>query len=280
MKKLVGVILTILSCGAAYSLPLGNPSEASLLYNGLFLEGRSYDCSQHCICWWDGLSLRFGYYGDFVFNRHLEVDETNNGDDIEKSEIYTDAVYFTVNFWNKIDFFTTVGASKLFLKSNALTFNGPNGDRLTLETQSDFSWSVGARFTFLECGRTVFGAEGQYFYAKPHVNRVTIADSDSAYPTKNVDYKYSEWQIGFGFSHRIWNLVPYMGAKLSGVKVDSGNARVLVGASPIILHDLENRFEGGIVFGVSFVACQKMALTIETRFPDEKALYLNGQIRF
>lgn len=286
MKKLIATVLTILSCGAAYALPLGNPSEASLLCDGMFIEGTHYDFCQAGVSWCDAFSLRVGYYGDFVFDRHLEVDDANRGDDIEDTKIFTNAAYVAANFWDVLDIFATFGGTNFYINTNAFSFGGPNSQRFDLETETDFSWSVGLRLTFWECGCTSFGAEAQYFYTKPHITRVTVAETNSIYPDNYIHLKYQEWQLGFGVSHRIWNLVPYFGAKFSGVKADFGDANLSIfdpgteSTITIVLHRLENRFEGGFVLGVSLVDCERMALTVEARFPDEKAIYVNGQIRF
>lgn len=280
MKKLVAITLTILSCGMAYALPLGNPAEASMLCDGIYFEGPCYSFCQPGITWCNAFSFRFGFYGDYVFNRHLECDENHIVDDIEDTELFTNAAYLVANYWDKLDFFVTLGASNFRICTNAFTFNGPNSQRFVLESETDFSWSVGVRLTFLQLGCTTLGAEGQYFFTKPHVTRVTVGDTNSNYPPNFIKLKYQEWQFGFGVSHRIWNLVPYVGAKACGVKVDFGDALIPVGASILSLPDLDNRFIGGFVIGVSLVDCDRMALTVEARYPDEKALYANGQIRF
>lgn len=284
MKKLSIAILTFLACNVAHALPLGNPSEASLLYDGLFLKGCCYDICQPGVSLCDGTSLRFGFYGDFVFNRHLEVDAHDIGDDIEDTELFTNAAYLALNFYNTIDIFSTLGASNCWISANAANFGSLNGSRFILETDTDFSWSIGARATFLKYGCTQFGVEGQYFYMHPHIKRTTVQKSVSVYPDHFIHLKYREWQIGFGVSHRIWMFVPYFGAKLSGVKVDFGDAfyQVLVQTNTFSfdLRDLKNRFLGGFVLGVSLIDCERMALTLETRFPDEKAVYVNGQLRY
>lgn len=278
MKKLIVTALTLMTCGAAYALPLGNPSEASLLCDGLFYEGPCYDFCEVGVGWCDALSFRLGYYGDFVFDRHLEVDDASVGDDIENTEMFTNAAIIVANVFDKIDLFTTFGATNFYINSNAATFGVVGTRRFELESETEFSWSVGLRGTVYECGCTSFGVEGQYFYTKPHITRVTTGDNESIYPGNNINFTYREWQLGFGMSHRVWNLVPYIGAKISGVKVDFGNAQFE--ETGTFLHDLHNRFLGGYVLGVSLVDCEKMALTVEGRFPDEKAVHARGEIRF
>ncbi len=156
MKKLFATVLTILSCAAAYALPLGNPSEASLLCDGLFIEGPCYDFCQPGVSWFDAFSVRFGYYGDFVFNRHLEVDDHDIGDDIEETEIFTNAGYIAFNFFDTADIFVTFGGTNFFIHANAANFGGPNGNRFVLEPETEFPWSFGGRVTFWRCGLTAF----------------------------------------------------------------------------------------------------------------------------
>ncbi|MCH9625073.1 MAG: Major outer membrane porin [Chlamydiales bacterium] len=282
MKKSFATLLTLLSCSAAHALPLGNPADASLLCDGLFIEGHCYDFCEPDISWCDAYSVRLGYYGDFVFNRHLEVNEHHQHDDIEKTEMYTNAGYIALNLFDRIDLFSTVGASYLWIDTNESAFGGTAGQRLVLETDTSFSWSIGARYTILECGCTLFGVEAQYFSACPSVTRVTLAEESSVYPSSNVVLKYHEWQVGVGLSHRIWNLVPYIGIKASGVCANFNNALVSVptAPNPLELRDLNNQRYAGYAFGVSLVDCERMSLTVEARFPDEKALYASGQVRF
>lgn len=276
MKKLFVAVLAILASGAAYALPVGNPSEASLLSDGIFFEGNCGDPCDPCISWCDSFSLRLGFYGDYVFNRHMEV--RSDGPDIEDVEIFTNAAYFALNFWNRFDVFATVGSTNFELDTNASAFGGTNGARFELESDSACaSWSVGGRATLWECGCTSLGLEGQYFRANPDVKRITTASALSAYPEYSA--RYHEWQVGLGVSHRINIFVPYVAVKWSRARWDlGGETFVLSGTN--VTQDLENKKSWGYAVGVSLIDCEKAALTVEGRFADEKAVYVNGQIRF
>ena len=159
-------------------------------------------------------------------------------------------------------------------------FGSPlSGTRIAIETEDHFSWSVGARGTIWECGCTSLGAEAQYFYTRPDIRRVTVGSVTSVYPDSSIDAKYREWQIGVGLSHRINIFVPYLAVKWSRAKLDFDNA-TFVNLGPITLPDLEDKNGWGYAVGVSLVDCEKSSLTVEGRFGNEKALYVNGQIRF
>lgn len=294
MKKLSLTLLTILTCGALHALPVGNPADPALLCDGLFFEGTC--CLDFCdpgASWCQALSFRIGYYGDFVFQRHLEIDRHEASDYIENSELFTNAGYFVINAWDRIDFFFTLGATNIFIETNYSSFSLPTvitppafpagGNRFTIETETDFSWSIGARLILWQCGCTTLGAEAQYFSTRPSIERITAADRVSAYIDDNITLKYREWQFGLGIAHRINIFVPYAAIKWAGVKVDMDDARFdlsVDGVNDVILHNLENRKDVGYAIGVTLTDCWKKSLTIEARFADEKALYVNGQIRF
>lgn len=282
MKKLLLTTLVLLSTGAAYALPVGNPSEASLLHEGIWFGGNcnATPCDtpcDPCASWCDAFSLRLGFYGDYVFNRHLAVrtDRRGNHDkDIEHTSITTNAGYIALNGWDRIDLFGTVGTTNFFIDSNASVFGLGAGSRFKLETSTHFSWSVGARGTLWECGCTSLGIEGQYFQARPDIKRISLADVVTVYP-QNASTKYWEWQVGVGISHRINIFVPYIAVKWSGARLDLPAGLDLDAGDSI-----RNDKLWGYAVGCSIIDCEKAALTVEGRFADEKALYVNGQIRF
>ena len=280
MKKLFMTMLIVLTCGATYALPVGNPSDASLLCDGLFLEGHCGDPCDPCISWCEAFSVRLGFYGDYVFNRHMEINRHEDSSDVEHTQISTNAAFVAANFWDRLDIFATFGATNMIIDTNASAFGGPNGTRLEIETESDFSWSVGARGTIWECGCTSLGAEAQYFETRPDIRRVTLASVTSSYPDAILNAKYQEWQVGVGISHRINMFVPYIALKWSHAKTDMDNAIFGGTLTGVTLYKNESKKHIGYAVGVSLVDCEKASLTVEGRFGDEKALYVGGQIRF
>lgn len=301
MKKLIVTMLTFLGCGTAFALPVGNPAEASFLTDGLIWEGHcGCDPCDPCLTWCDAFSVRAGFYGDYVFNRGLRnrgrVANQADRSRLDQTEIYTNAGYLALNFWDRFDAFATLGTSKLNLEGNASSF-GPfltspileNGPRVAIETRYEFSWSVGARALLWECGCTALGLEGQYFRTVPRVHSITFGKLFTTDPTSTLPHlstQYSEWQVGLGLSHRINIFVPYVAVKYSRANLYWNNARRIDTFFPFddialaTLRTMKNQKNWGYAVGVSVVDCEKMAFTIEGRFGDEKALYVNSQIRF
>lgn len=288
MKKWVLNFFLFSFSQIGYALPVGNPSEATLLYDGVFWEGSNcidfceYFCDP-CAIWSDIISVRMGYYGDFVLNRNMRIDEDNNDDIIEHTKLCTNAGYLVLNFCDRLDIFGTLGVTNFCLNTNAFSFGSLfEGSRLTIESRSHFSWSLGGRFTLVDCGCTTLGFEGQYFEMHPHVKSITRSDSVSLYPDSDSRHmKYYEWQVGLGISHRIYRLVPYAAIKWSKAHTKfNHHLAILAPEDAVNLWNLESDKSLGYVIGASLIGCEKTAVTVEGRWGDEKAFYVNGQFRF
>lgn len=173
------------------ALPVGNPWE-------MYLYGQD-DFTNCDFCFpkfcWNQFSIRAGYYGDYVFNRYLEVDENLNTADIDQTKATTNALLVGVGLCNRLDLFATLGASKFSIKTpasafglkfagvittqfNVITRNNipsfdPNG-LMEINTESNLSWSAGLRGVLWKCGNCVLGAEGQYFQTRPKIARIDL----------------------------------------------------------------------------------------------------------
>lgn len=154
MKKLLKSVLAFAVLGSAsslHALPVGNPAEPSLMIDGILWEGFGGDPCDPCTTWCDAISLRLGYYGDFVFDRILKTDvnkefemapapaagaadaaPTNTptaranpayGKHMQDAEMFTNAAYMALNIWDRFDVFCTLGATSGYLKGNSASFN-------------------------------------------------------------------------------------------------------------------------------------------------------------
>lgn len=289
MKKLVATLLIGLSSTLVYALPVGNPSEASLLCEGLCINAEPFDCChpwQTCL---NALSLRVGFYGDYVFNRHMETERKYNHKvvgncDVEHFDLTTNAGYLALNFFNRVDLFSTLGASSLHWNTNAYEFSSTILDeRLDVSTETSFSWSVGARATLFSYDCFRVGLEGQFFTFNPEISRIILGEATTFYPGSKDEtrQRYYEWQVGLGCSYR-WNaFVPYMALQWSEACYNLDDVVAVFPSGDLaFLYKLQERKEIGYAVGCSLIDCERAALTIEGRFASEKALYINGQFRF
>lgn len=282
MKKLTTILLALLFSGSAWALPIGNPIQASIIRDGTFWEGCCGDFCDPCLSWWEAWSFRVGFYGDYVFNYHMEVDRSGDDSTIHDTEIYTNAAYFALNLWDRLDVFTTLGASHIYITSPRSAFGNANNNWGFIDTETNFSWSVGLRGTLWECGCFGLGIEGQYFYTRPNINFVRSENGDPDYLSEE-HLKLQEWQIGIGAAYQIYiasttAFIPYMGVKWSHVWIDMHNFHST--QAGMTLFDLESERGFGYAIGVTLLGCSKVSVTVEGRFINEKAVYVDGQFRF
>jgi major outer membrane protein len=290
MKKLALFALTLFSCGAVYALPLGNPADASLYRDGIWWCGSACDPCNPCISWCDALSLRLGFWGDYVFNRNLEID--GNGDnpgDIQTTRIMRNEGLIILNYCNWIDIFGTIGASNYSIStpdSSLLTAVGNDGDVLgELVFDPVTSYSAGIRATLWECDCFLFGIEAQWAGAQPRMGYyMNLGDGVVTYISPET-LDYNEWQVGFGGSYRFDNgygtaFIPYVGVKVSGVKWAMDNFQYTAEGTSYTLRNLKNKKTWGYAIGVTATVNETVGIGVEGRYGDEKALYANAELRF
>lgn len=156
MKRLLKSVLVFAALGSASSLqalPVGNPAEPSLMIDGILWEGFGGDPCDPCTTWCDAVSLRLGYYGDYVFDRVLKTDVNKEfemgaaptaqdttvlrndpttptprpnpayGKHFQDAEMFTNAAFMALNIWDRFDVFCTLGATNGYLKGNSAAFN-------------------------------------------------------------------------------------------------------------------------------------------------------------
>lgn len=295
IKKYVGIVGCFLILQVPLSaLPIGNPSEASLLQEGLCLKGYA-DCDPSAyLCWCDCWSLRLGFYGDYVFDRYMEVNQRHNESHIRQFQLFTNASYLALNFFDTVDLFATLGASKFSISTPATAFylDGDNTNLISnIDSEWYFSWSLGARMTLWECRGFALGAEAQYFRSRPNINYFQLEGYAPLY-LENSRTNYREYQLGLGGAYTIYLagcstfVVPYFGIKWAHADVNMGDfsipTEIGISSSPVVyeLYNLESENKFGVALGTTLVGCKRWSITAEGRFSDELALFINSQIRF
>jgi hypothetical protein len=296
--------ITSLCCQA---LPVGNPSESQLLTSGVG-PFEPFSCLN--IPYADCINVRVGFYGDYVFQRNLEVyslsGQSDTNSDLLHTKLFTNASYLSFAFNDYLEVFGTLGATSIFLDSDSKSFAlgwiypedpidlNPFGGTLTIQSADAFSWSVGARALLYEYRCLALGLEGQYFQTRPLIEVLEAINTVEAVNTEPgfrglihadtlLNMKYIEWQVGLGASCNIGVFSPYAAIKLSSAKLYMDNAKLgfssVSGYYPI-LGDCRSSKKWGYAIGFSVTSLQTLALTMEGRFGDETALYANGQFRF
>ncbi len=262
MKRLCILILCLASKLGA--LPVGNPAEVSFTtFSG------------------------WGFYGDYIFNRYLRVDSDGDQSNIRRTALNTNAAYIGLNCHKRLNLYGTVGSSSIAITAHNSAFGitQTNTEYLQLQTSSHFSWSAGLHALLWKFKGLLIGAEGAYFSTRPALNtlndpRVFTVD----YP-ENIRLLYTDWQVALTeavcipFS-RTTRLYTYSGLKYNRAQVRMDNARLTLDTGIYQLHNLKNARPFGISIGIAMMGEERWALSVEERLVDEKAMYINGQLRF
>jgi major outer membrane protein len=280
MKKLTTAIFALLSTGTLCSLPVANPIDASIYKTGIFWTNSCCDSFASCF---DAFSIRLGFWGDYVFNRHLEEDGVSESV-VDQFFIEKNQGVVTLNWCDWIDVFGLVGVANF---SQETPFDVSSQKIMyAIDYQAALSYGGGARLTLWECECFGLGIEGQYFRSQPKLENFTDFDSGFVgYPSDANASTYSEWQVGLGAAYTISTgygnaFTPYAAVKFAGAKLDQNNDAYISGDSLLRQDNLKNQRTIGYAVGLTATVCQKGGLTVEGRFADEKAVFVNGQVRF
>jgi opacity protein-like surface antigen len=269
MKKICFTIAIFWMKITACALPVDNPADA-----GLFA---THQCKIR------NTIFGYGFYGDYVFNRHMETVEGRN---IDTTELYTNAAYLSLILRERVTLFSTLGVTRLSLNTSLGAFNAIDPHPLfEIESGSAFSYSLGAKAILFQFRTLSFGVGGKYFAAVPNIKRLYIASGAVSYPDEILQTRYSEWQINAGAACRFNEFFsPYAALKYSSSfwKLDNGRRFIIESNTNTFLYNMQNRRNWGYAIGLTFCppATNKMAVTVEARFPDEKALHVIVQAGF
>lgn len=284
MKKILTLAFSLLIPGSIFALPLGNPIDATLLSEGIFDD---------CFCKPEGClfptSYRLGFYGDYVYNRHLKVDNSSAGGSLHEVELNTNAALFALSWCDRFEAFATVGASNIWIFTSVDSFHiPPPTDFMFIDSETSLSWSVGGRATLWGCGCFNLGVEGQYFRANPLINYAQDEGASPVYQDDGTTLTYTEWQVGLGLSyyHALTccgtALVPYVGISYSDARLDTNNFVYEDEVPPrsLPIPSLDSDRHVGYGLGLTLVGNDMISVTVEGRFVSEKALHLNAQFSF
>ncbi len=267
-------LLSIFLHSSLLALPMGNPVEPKL-----FGEKGLFKC-------------RIGYQQDSLFNANLRRDASSDRGDIHQARMITNNGIITLDFRNQLDLFATLGTSSFFIHTpqwQSVTGGAPLNQITTIDFDTAFSWSVGARGTLWKQGPLNIGFEGVYFSTNPSVITAYSNLARDFHYADNISADYKAWQFAIGLTYRqaftpTIVVIPYVGFITGRTKVSFDDAQltltnVLVSPTLTFL-DLISAKQIGYAVGFTLAGNEKITLGIEGRFAYELAATFNTQLRF
>lgn len=279
------ILVICLAFGSLFALPVGNPSEASLYKYGICTGETKSDPCVVVFNYSDILRIKGGFYGDYVFNRHMEVYTSHdNISDIDQFSLMTNAGYIALNVFDWVDFFGVVGATKISITTPESSYS-TGQSVMQLELTDELCWSAGTHITLGRYKCFAVGLEGQYFRTMPRLDSfISLASGGVTRFNNTPKIGYSEWQVGLGASYQ-WQVdcvlaVPYFAIARARSEALFNDQRFIADGVTYTLSNLKSKKMWGYSVGMSLVVSEMIGVTVEGRFADEKALFVNGKFRY
>lgn len=259
MKKWICGLFFLLVTTTLQALYIGNPYQPGSVTRGLFLSEEAV------------LGLKIGYQADYVIDRRLKSYGKVHARMDEFQSQWNQGV-LTCSLAERVELYGSLGSMQATFSHRPK----PEHSRREYQSSYKFTWGFGARAIIYEWKECALGIEGGYQWAKPPIKWDSLNGKSF---TTSADLHYQEWQVGLGISRQIEFLIPYGVIKYSTVsgKVAPLRPDLELEASSF---SMTNRDHFGLALGCTFTTGKFFDLTIESRFIDEQALSLAGNLRF
>jgi hypothetical protein len=258
--NLIAVILLIPT--TAKATYFANPALPALESDGLIKSPPSWVC------------FRIGYMSDNLYrqryNEEFEIDGSTTPSSYAK--LATNAATITLNYKNWLDLNALVGSAKMQIDHDVYT-------------KQQLAWGIGAKFLIFQTDSIFVGLDLKYFQSdqKP----LFLTSSGLAYNVvTNFKLNYTEEQAALGIAYRNQMISPYAYASYLYSKISPNPITVLVrmpfydGYAQSISSSVINKRRWGMAFGATIVGGCKGSVTIESRFFNQNAINVSGDLRF
>ncbi len=269
MKKwILGTIVQFSCLTQIYSAYSGNPADP-MLGNGNLCCNESF---------W---IPKIGYQRDYITDRKLKGRNLLVTDRLDEFELISDRGTIAFDFCNRIEVNGSVGAGRLFMRARPHNLTA-------LQKHEDFQfkdgtmWSVGGKAILFDWCNTFISASGvyQHFHGRAAWDGLHTLDPRGT----RTRVHFHEWQFSVGAAYNFCCIVPYINVNFSGlVKSKITNLQSVpadAGTTTLDHIDLRQRRVAGLSLGTSFTPVDCFYVTVEAQVINERALTLQGQLRF
>ena len=247
-----------------FALYNGNPSAANMPELGLFVSNDD---------WW---GIKLGYEWDNTFDKRAKIDNRQSSvrDRYDSYASIKNQGVLTFNVSDRFEFYAKLGVMKLEIAQRPT-----DALRLQYFTDNQLLWTVGGRIILVYWEEMVMGVNA--LYSGSFMRMSEILENGATRRTSGARYKYSEWQIGVGFSREIGIFVPYIGLAYASMHSELYNIPNDPNfAFRVANEDVVNREPFILFLGVGLTKGENVSVNLESRMVGEKAISLSGSLRF
>lgn len=261
MKQLVLLLIFSFPLFALYN---GNPSEPSMPELGVWISNND---------WW---GIKLGYQWDQTYEKRIKVEERISSVRERFDQFFSrkNEAVLIFNASDRFEVYGRLGVMKLDLSQR------PEDDvKLEYHTDDQFLWGVGGRVILVYWDEVVMGVNALYSGSFMRISE--LMENGNPRRTAGARFKYSEWQVGIGFSREIGIFVPYLGLAYSSLNSRLYNIPNDPSFTTVIAdEELEAREPFILVLGLGLNKGKNISVNLESRLVGEKAISLTGVIRF
>ena len=262
LKSCARILAALLVPAPLTATYFSNPAQPAIQQDGLFKSPPSWYC------------LRVGYMADCSyrqrFNEEFHIAGTPNPSSYAK--VSTDAATVTLNFKNWLDVNMLLGSSQMQMDHDVFT-------------KRQLAWGVGAKFLIYHNHKIYVGLDFKYFESEQ--KPIYLVSSGYAYNVVS-DFKmnYCEEQAALGIAYRIKMICPYLYASYLYSKIEPNPCFVIVkmptfdGTGESYTTSVIDRRRWGMAVGATLIGGTKGSVTVESRFFNQNALNISGEVRF
>ena len=238
-----------------------NPALPTLQIEGLIKSPPTWYC------------LRGGYMADTIYRQRYEDEFASlEPNPSTAMQMQTSAGTLTLNFENWLDLNVLLGSSQLQIDQEEFS-------------KRQFSWGIGTKFLIFNAKSLFFGCDLKYFESsqKP---LYMLFDGYACNVVSNFKLNYSEMQAALGASYRVDPLCPYIYLSYIYSKIQPVPLSLLV-QIPQYAMTVETssrstiaKRKWGMAVGATLIGGAKGSITIESRFFNQNAINISGEVRF
>lgn len=262
LKKISRIAIALLIPTTVKATYFANPALPALESDGLIKSPPAWIC------------FRLGYMSDNLYRQRYNEEFQIEGRSTPSSyvKLLTNAATITLDFKNWLDLNAIVGSAQMQIDHDVYT-------------KQQLAWGVGAKLLIFQTESIFVGLDLKYFQSnqKP----LYLASSGYAYNVLS-DFKlnYSEQQAALGIAYRNQMISPYVYASYLYSKINPTPITLLVrmpfydGYAQSVSSSVINKRRWGMAFGATIVGGSKGSVTIESRFFNQNAFNVSGDLRF
>jgi len=220
------------------------------------------------------ISVRLGYMADNLYRQRYNEEFQIEGTSMPSSyaKLLTNASTITLNLKNWLDLNVLLGSSQMQIDHD-------------IYTKQQLAWGAGAKFLIYQTRSIFVALDLKYFQSnqKP----LYLASSGYAYNIcSNFKLNYSEQQAALGIAYCNQMISPYIYTSYLYSKIEPDPLTLLVrmptyeGYAQSMSSSVINKRRWGMALGATIVGESKGSVTIESRFFNQNAFNVSGEIRF